>query len=292
MLNSLSLDSQTPRTALTPLPEKPVAVIEPGRSWSFVNLRDLWAYRELFYFLVWRDLKVRYKQTILGIVWVVLQPVLATIVFTVFLGLLARVPSSGAPYPVVVYTGLLPWTLFANAIFGGGNSLLANAHLITKVYFPRMLIPTAAIGARLVDFGIALVLLIPLMLYFKAGLTINALVLPFLIVLVTVFSCGVGLWLAALNVRYRDVGVVMPVMVQLWMFVSPVAYQAGLVPQKYRWLYFLNPMAGIIEGFRSSILGFDFNWPALVYATVVSLLIFVYAAYFFRRVERTFSDII
>jgi lipopolysaccharide transport system permease protein len=291
MLKSLSLDRETRPPALQPLADKPLTVIEPGKSWK-MNFRDLWRYRELFYFLIWRDIKVRYKQTALGIVWVVLQPALTTLVFTVFFGVLARVPSGGKPYPLLVYTGLLPWTFFSNAVAGGANSLVTNASLITKVYFPRMLIPVAAVGARLVDFAIALLFLIPLMIYFKVTATLNLLLLPFLILLLTWFSVGIIVWLSALNVRFRDVGIVIPMLVQLWMFVTPVAYSSDLIPRKWQWLYFLNPLAGIVENFRAAILGLDFHWTALAYSTIITLLIFVQAAYFFRRMERTFSDII
>jgi lipopolysaccharide transport system permease protein len=291
MLKSLSLDRETRPPALKPLADKPLTVIEPGKPWK-MNFRDLWRYRELFYFLIWRDIKVRYKQTALGIVWVVLQPALTTLVFTVFFGVLARVPSGGKPYPLLVYTGLLPWTFFSNAVAGGANSLVTNASLITKVYFPRMLIPVAAVGARLVDFAIALLFLIPLMIYFNVKPTLNLLMLPFLILLLTWFSVGIIVWLSALNVRFRDVGIVIPMLVQLWMFVTPVAYSSDLIPGKWQWLYFLNTLAGIVENFRAAILGLDFHWTALAYSTIITLLIFVQAAYFFRRMERTFSDII
>ena len=291
MLKSLSLDRETRPPALKPLADKPLTVIEPGKPWK-MNFPDLWRYRELFYFLIWRDIKVRYKQTALGIVWVVLQPALTTLVFTVFFGVLARVPSSGKPYPLLVYTGLLPWTFFSNAVGGGANSLVTNASLITKVYFPRMLIPVAAVGARLVDFAIALLFLIPLMIYFNVKPTLNLLMLPFLILLLTWFSVGIIVWLSALNVRFRDVGIVIPMLVQLWLFVTPVAYSSDLIPRKWQWLYFLNPLAGIVENFRAAILGSDFHWTALAYSTVITLFIFVQAAYFFRRMERTFSDII
>jgi lipopolysaccharide transport system permease protein len=291
MLKSLSLDRETRPPALKPLADKPLTVIEPGKPWK-MNFHDLWRYRELFYFLIWRDIKVRYKQTALGIVWVVLQPALTTLVFTVFFGVLARVPSGGKPYPLLAYTGLLPWTFFSNAVAGGANSLVTNASLITKVYFPRMLIPVAAVGARLVDFAIALLFLIPLMIYFNVKLALNLLMLPFLILLLTWFSVGIIVWLSALNVRFRDVGIVIPMLVQLWLFVTPVAYSSDLIPRKFHWLYFLNPLAGIVENFRAAILGLDFHWTALAYSTVISLFIFVQAAYFFRRMERTFSDII
>lgn len=277
---------------MRPLPEKPLVVIEPRKAWGSINLSDLWAYRDLFYFLIWRDLKVRYKQTVLGVVWVVIQPLVATLIFTIFLGVLARVPTDGAPYALLVYTGLLPWSFFSAALAGSSNSLVGNTHLITKVYFPRMIIPGAAIGARLLDFGIALIILAPLMFYYGVVPTKNLLALPLLIALITMFSWGVGMWSSALNVKYRDVGVILPVFTQLWMFVSPVAYPASLVPEKWRWLYYLNPMAGIVEGFRTAILGGSFKLVPLAYATVATVMIFVYSAYAFRRMERSFADII
>ena len=274
------------------MPDKPWVVLEPGNSWAAVNLRDLWTYRELFYFLIWRDVKVRYKQTILGVVWVVLQPFLATLIFTVFLGVLARIPSNGLPYALVVYTGLLAWTFFSTAITGSSNSIVGSAHLVTKVYFPRMIIPGAAIGGRLVDFAISLLMAVPLMIYFRIPPTRNLLMLPVLILLITLFTWGLGMWISATNVKYRDVGVILPVLTQLWMFVSPVAYPVSLVPANWRWLYFLNPVAGIIEGFRAAILGTGFTWAPLAYSGVFTLILFVYAAHVFRRMERSFADII
>lgn len=291
-LKGLPIETELAHQSRTSLPDKPLVVLEPDNSWVAVDLRDLWSYRELFYFLIWRDLKVRYKQTVLGVIWVIIQPLLATLVFTVFLGVLARVPSGGAPYVILVYTGLLPWTFFSTAISGSANSLVGNTHLITKVYFPRMIIPGAAIGARLVDFGIALFMLVPLMIYYRLTPTRNLLMLPVLIVLITMFSWGLGMWSSALNVKYRDVGVILPVITQLWMFVSPVAYPVSLVPTNWRWLYFLNPLAGIIEGFRSAILGAEFGWGPLAYSGVATLILFVYAAHVFRRMEKSFADII
>jgi lipopolysaccharide transport system permease protein len=292
MLKSLPLEVERPHQSLQFLPDEPLVVIEPSKSWVAINLRDLWAYRELFYFLIWRDLKVRYKQTVLGVIWVVIQPLLTTIIFTIFLGMLARVPSDGTSYALFVYTGLLPWTFFSTALAGSSNSLVGNTHLITKVYFPRMIIPGAAIGGRLLDFGIALAMLAPLMMYFRVPPTGKLFVLPLLVALITLLSWGVGMWASALNVKYRDVGTVLPVFTQLWMFVSPVAYPVSLVPEQWRWLFFLNPLAGIIEGFRAAILGTPFRMGPLAYSTGATLIIFVYSAYAFRRMERSFADII
>jgi lipopolysaccharide transport system permease protein len=274
------------------LPNKPLVVIEPRKAWAPLNLRDLWTYRELFYFLIWRDVKVRYKQTILGVLWVVIQPLMATLIFTIFLGVLARIPSGDVPYPLLVFTGLLPWTFFSAAVTGSGNSLVSNAHLITKVYFPRMIIPGAAIGGRLLDFAVSLTILAALMVYYGVAPTKNILLLPVMVALITIFSWGFGMWASAANVKYRDIGVVLPVFIQLWMFVSPVAYPVSLIPPDWRWLYFLNPIAGIVEGFRSSILGTPFNWGPLIYAAIVAVILFFHSAYAFKKMERSFADII
>ncbi len=274
------------------LPEEPLIIIEPSRSWRTINLRDLWTYRELLYFLIWRDLKVRYKQTLLGVAWVVMQPLLTTIIFTVFLGMLARVPSDLIPYPLFIYAGLLPWTFFSNSVLNSSNSLVGNAHLITKVYFPRIIIPAAAIGARLVDFGIAFIVLAGLMLYYGVAVTWSILMLPVLVVLVTLFSLGFGLWVSALNVKYRDIGIALPVLIQLWTFVSPVVYPSSLVPIKWQWFYALNPLAGIIEGFRASLFNREFSWFALAISAIVTLVLLIYSVYAFQRTEKTFADLV
>ena len=274
------------------LPEKPVVIIEPSRAGGGLGLRDLWAYRELLFFLAWRDLKVRYKQTVLGVIWAVMQPLLMTVIFTVFIGILVRVPTGGHPYALLVYIGLLPWTFFSAAVLQSGTSIVSNAHLITKVYFPRLIIPAAAVAARLVDFCISFVILAGLMVYYRTGVTGNVAMLPVLVGLVALLALGVGMLVSALNVKYRDVGVMLPVLVQLWMFASPVIYPLSIVPEKWRVLYSLNPMVGIITGFRSAILGDAFNWPALAISAAATLVLLVYSAYLFRRVERGFADII
>ena len=286
------METQTAHRSQILLPKKPLVVIEPGKAWSAINLRDLWAYRELFYFLMWRDVKVRYKQTALGVIWILAQPLLITLVFTVFLGILARVPSDNIPYALFFFTGFLPWTFFSSAIIGSGNSLVASAHLITKVYFPRIIIPGAFIGGRLLDFAISLVILMFMMVYYRVWPTPKFVLLLPLIVLLTMFSWAFGMWISALNVRYRDVGLILPVVVQIWMFVSPVAYPVSLVPARWRWLYLANPIAGIIEGFRGAILGSNINWSALAYCVGLTVVFFGYSAYSFRRMERTFADII
>jgi lipopolysaccharide transport system permease protein len=272
--------------------DEPVVVIEPTRSWVAIDLRDLWAYRELLYFLMWRDVKVRYKQTTLGIVWVVLQPLLSTLIFTIFLGKLARVPSDGIPYPLFVYAAMLPWTFLSSAITSCSTSLVGNANLITKIYFPRLLMPAAAVAARTVDFAIAFIILIGLMIYYGAVITKTLLLLPLLVVLVLALALGFGNWVAGLNVKYRDVGVMLPVGLQLWMFASPIVYPSSLVPAKYQWLYHLNPLAGILEGFRASLFGREINWRALAFSTVFVFALLVYSAYAFRRMEKSFADVV
>jgi len=280
------------------IPDKPLVVIKASRSWTAVGWIDLWHYRELLYFLAWRDVKVRYKQTLLGVVWVVMQPLLMTLIFTVFLGMLARVPAGGRPYPLVVYTGLLPWTFFSSAILGCTYSLVGNANLITKVYFPRVLIPAASILARLLDFGISFVLLAGLMLYYRfirhypLQFTWQLAVLPILVVLVILFALGLGMIVSALNVKYRDIGVVLPVIVQLWMFTSPVVYPLEVVPERWRTLYFLNPLAGLIEGFRRTLLGGELNRFSLAVSTVATVIFLASATFIFRRTEKSFADVI
>jgi homopolymeric O-antigen transport system permease protein len=274
------------------LPDEPVVTIQPNKAWSVVELRDLWAFRELLYFLTWRDVKVRYKQTGLGIAWAILQPLLTMLIFTLFFGRLAGVPSDNIPYPIFAYAGLLPWTFFANAISNSGNSLVGSANLITKVYFPRMIIPGSAVAAGLVDFVIAFVILVLLMLYYGVTVTWGVLLFPVLVLLTTLLALGMGLWLSALNVKYRDVRFALPFLIQLWMFLSPVIYPASFLPLKLRWLLSLNPMTGIIEGYRSSLFGRPFNWTALTLSAAVTLGLLIYSSYAFRRMERTFADII
>lgn len=274
------------------LPDEPLVVIQPNKAWSAVELRDLWAFRELLYFLTWRDVKVRYKQTGLGIAWAILQPVLTMLIFTIFFGRLAGVPSDNIPYPIFAYAGLLPWTFFANAISNSGNSLVGSANLITKVYFPRIIIPGAAVAAGLVDFAIALVILIVLMVFYGIGLTWNILMFPVAVGLTTLLALGVGMWLSALNVKYRDIKFALPFLIQLWMFVSPVIYPSSFLPEKFRWLLSLNPLTGIIETYRSSLFGRPFNWTALAISTAVTLAALIYSSYTFRRMEKSFADIV
>lgn len=273
--------------------QHPVTLIRPSRGWRVIDLGELWSYRELIYFLAWRDVKVRYRQTALGIIWALLQPLAAMVIFTVFLGQLAKVPSDGVPYALFAYTGLLPWTYFAAATVGASNSLVANANLISKMYFPRLVIPVGTVVAGLVDLAIGGTLLVVFLPMF--GVVPSArlvLVVPF-VALAFVTALAIAIWLSALDVQYRDVRYAIPVLVQLWLFATPVVYPASLVPERYRALLGLNPMAGVIEGFRWSILGTG-EFPAGLLAVSVTVVaaIFVTGLLYFRRMERGFADVI
>lgn len=274
------------------LPEKPLVVIEPSRGWIPINLRDLWHYRDLFYILAMRDVKVRYKQTALGAAWAVLQPLLTMVIFTVLFGRLAGMPSDGFPYPIFAFAGLLPWTFFSNALTSSGNSLVGNSNLITKVYFPRMIIPAASVASGLIDFLVAFGFLIVLLFYYGVGLTLNFLVLPVLIILTSLLALGLGMWMSALNVKYRDIRYALPFLVQLGLFATPIIYPASRVPDKWRLLLWLNPLAGQIEAYRSAFLGKPFEWTGLAISAVLTFAILIYSAYAFRRMERSFADVI
>jgi len=273
--------------------EPPVIVIRPSRGWVSLRLRDLWEYRELLYFLVWRDVKVRYKQTVLGAAWAILQPFLTMVVFSIFFGRLAGVPSDGIPYPVFAYTALLPWQLFAHALTESGNSLVANQQLITKVYFPRLVIPISAVLAGLVDFSIAFVVLLGMMLYYGIVPTTATLTLPLFLLLAIATALAVGLWLSALNVQYRDVRYTIPFLTQFWLFATPIAYSSSLVPERWRALYGLNPMAGVVEGFRWALLGKSGGvGPLVIVSALVVSVLLVGGLVYFRRMEKTFADIV
>ncbi len=272
--------------------EEPLFTIRPGNRWVALNLGDLWAYRELLYFLTWRDVKVRYKQTVLGASWAVIQPLFSMLVFTLFFGKLARVPSDGIAYPLFAYAGLLPWTYFSNAITSSGNSLVGSSNLITKVYFPRMIIPGAAVAAGLVDFAIAFALLAGMMIYYGIAVTRSIVMLPALVVLTSLLALGVGMWTSAMTVKYRDVRYALPFLIQLWMFATPIIYPSSIVPEKWRWALALNPLAGIIEGYRASLFGREFDWVALGLSSIITLALLVYSAYMFRRMEKSFADVV
>src|SRR5205807_52072 len=259
---------------------------------SEFGISEVWRYRELLYFLAWRDVKIRYKQTLLGAAWAIIQPLFAMLLFTFFFGRLAHLPSDNIPYPLFAYAGLLPWTFFANAVTNSSNSLIGSANLVTKVYFPRMIIPAAPVLAGLIDLGIGFVLLVPLFIYYRVSIGWHLLFLPVLILLVTLIAFGVGMWMAAINVKYRDVRYALPFLVQLWLFASPVIYPLSLMPPKWRWLLMLNPLTGIVEGMRASLFGRPFDWPAIGVSFAVSILIAGFAAVFFRSVEDSFADII
>ena len=280
------------------LPAEPLVVVEPAQSWEALSFSELWAHRELFYFLVWRDLKVRYKQTIIGFLWVILQPVLITIVFSIFLGFLVRVPSGGIPYPLMVFSGMLPWTFFASSLAGAASSLIGNSALITKVYFPRVLVPAANILGRLVDFSISSFILAVLILYFTFvrdypfQITKNMLALPVIFLLLVLLTLALGILVSCLNVKYRDIGLALPVLIQLWMFVSPVVYSESLVPEKWRAIYSLNPLASIIQGFRASLFGIEMPWMGLATTSAFTVGLLILAALAFRHTEKTFADVV
>ncbi|HEY0036201.1 MAG TPA: ABC transporter permease [Longimicrobium sp.] len=268
-------------------------VIEPSGRLPRIHIRELWAYRGLFFFLVWRDIKVRYAQTVLGAAWAILQPVMTTLVFTVVFGMLASIPSDGAPYAVFALAGLVPWTYFATALSGSSNSLVSNTTLITKVYFPRLVIPLTPVLAGLVDFAVAFVVLLLVMLGFGVVPSASALVLvPLLVVAMMLTAAGVGCWLSALNIQYRDVKHVVPFLVQVWMYASPVVYPASLVPERYRTLYALNPMVGVIEGFRAVLLGTgEFPFESIAISLGAGLVLLGTGALYFRKTERVFADV-
>jgi len=272
--------------------ELPHMRIEPKRGWVSVDLKDLWEYRELLFFLAWRDVKVRYKQTALGAAWAVIQPLFTMLLFTLFFGRLAKVPSDGIPYPLFSYTALLPWQLFAYALTESSNSVIANERLITKVYFPRLIVPLASILAGLVDFAIAFVLVLGMMVWYHAVPTWAILTLPFFVLFTIVTALAVGLWLSALNVQYRDVRYTLTFIVQFWLIASPVAYSATLVPAKWRAFYGLNPMAGVIEGFRWALLGSGDPGPTIAISAAMAVVLLVSGAFYFRRMEQAFADII
>jgi lipopolysaccharide transport system permease protein len=271
----------------------PVLVIQPSRAWFHLDLAALWEYRELLYFLVWRDLKVRYRQTAIGVTWAILQPLMTMVIFTVIFGYFAKIPSDGFPYPIFAYTALLPWTYFAGALNRSSSSVVSEAHLISKVYFPRVVLPLAGTVSGIIDFAVAFVLLLAMMIWYGIMPAWRLLALPLFLLLALATALAVGLWCSALNVRYRDVGYIIPFLIQSWMYASPVAYPVSLVPESWRFVYSLNPMVGVIEGFRWTLLGkhgLDFGMMAAnVVVVAVSLL---GGLVFFRRMERTFVDVV
>jgi lipopolysaccharide transport system permease protein len=270
-----------------------ITVIQPSKGWVSLKLGELWEYRELLYFLTWRDVKVRYKQTALGAAWAIIQPLFTMLVFSLFFGRLAKVPSDGIPYPIFSFAALVPWTFFANGLTQSSNSLVSSSNLITKVYFPRLVIPISAVISGVVDFALAFVVLIVMMAYYHVAPTWNAFLLPVFLLLAFITSLGVGLWLSALNVEYRDVRYVLPFVVQFWMFATPIAYPSTLLHEPWRTIYGVNPMVGVIEGFRWALLGTHTTPGPMVGVSIfASLVILVGGAFYFRRMEKTFADVV
>lgn len=268
-------------------------IIEPSKPWVPLKLRDLWEYRELLYFLTWRDVKVRYKQTLLGAAWAILQPLLTMLIFTLLFGRLAGIKSGGIPYPIFAYGGLLIWTFFANSVTNSGNSLVGSSNLITKIYFPRMIIPAAAVAASVVDLCLAFLVQIALMAYYRVHLTWAITMVPVLVILCTLLALGVGMWLSALNVKYRDIRYAIPFLIQLWMFASAVIYPLNMLPPKWQTILMFNPVAGIVENFRVALFAHQaFDWKSLGVSAAETALILIYSAFSFRRMERHFADIV
>lgn len=283
------------QTTLTQKFREEVLILRPSRGWGALNLRDLWIYRELIYFLTWRDVKVRYKQTVLGAAWAVLQPFLSMVVFSIFFGGLLNISSGEVPYPIFSYTALLPWGVFSKALADAGRSLVVNRNMITKIYFPRLVIPLSSVLAGVVDFLIAFVVLLGMMWYFQIMPTKVIWTLPFFFLLAMITALGVGLWLSALNVIYRDVGYILPFLTQLWFFSSPIVYSSTEIPEKWQLLYALNPIVGVVEGFRWALLGSGAApapGPLVAASTGVAVFILVTGLFYFRRMERTFADMV
>jgi lipopolysaccharide transport system permease protein len=278
-----------------------IIYIRPPQGWMGLNLKDLWLYRELIYFLIWRDVKVRYKQTVLGASWAIIQPLMTMVVFTVLFGRVAKVPTDGIPYPIFSYTALLPWGLFTKALSDAGRSLIQNRSMITKVYFPRLVIPISSVVSGIVDFGLAFTIFIGMLIYYNSDLGGNynitpnyaVVTLPLFILLAMITSLGVGLWLSALNVIYRDVNYMLPFITQIWLFITPVAYPASMIPEKWQLVYALNPMTGVVEGFRWALLGMEpAPGPMVAVSTVIAVIVLITGLFYFRRMERTFADMV
>jgi homopolymeric O-antigen transport system permease protein len=271
---------------------QPWLIIEARRGWAPLDWRGLWSHRDLLLLLAWRDIKVRYQQTLLGAAWAILQPLLATIMFTLLFGKLARIPSEGEPYSIFVLAGLLPWNLFNSAVAASSSSLVGNSNLITKVYFPRLIIPSAALGAPLLDFLIATLMLFALMPFYSLGFSPRLLMLPLLLLLTVLVSLGAGLLSAALNVKYRDVRHALPFLLQLWMYATPIIYPLGLAPARWRWIFELNPLSGIVEGMRDAVFDRSFDWTAMGFSIVLGAALLMLGAQVFQRMEAEFADVI
>lgn len=270
----------------------PVTIIEPRRGWRAVDFGELWQYRELLFVLVWRDVKVRYKQTVLGTIWAILPPVFTMVIFSVVLGKLANLSFEAGPYPIVLFAGMLPWTLFSTSVAKAGDSLVSQSHLLTKIYFPRLLVPTASIGSTLVDFLLSCGVYVCLMLYFNHLPGVSVALLPFLVGLTAMMALGIGYILSSLAISYRDFRFIIPFMLQAWFFLSPVIFPVSLIPQDYRWvLPLINPMTGVITAFRYALLGAPMEWWWLGVSVIFAIVVFIFGIYNFRRVERRFADI-
>jgi lipopolysaccharide transport system permease protein len=265
----------------------------PSRGWAWPKFRELWEYRELLFFFVWRDIKVRYKQTVLGATWAIIQPFFTMVIFSLFFGRLADVPSDGLPYPIFSYAALVPWTFFATALTQASNSLVLSANMVKKIYFPRLTLPIATVLAGIVDFVLAFLVLIGMMVFYRLTPTVNVIWLPFFLLLALITSLGVSLWLSAMNVQFRDVHYTIPFLTQAWLFITPIAYPSSLLSEPWRTLYGLNPMAGVVEGFRWALLGTDTPpGPMTLVSALVALALFIGGAFYFRRMEQGFADVL
>jgi lipopolysaccharide transport system permease protein len=273
--------------------QSPVVVVKPSKGWISLNLAELWEYRELLYFLTWRDIKIKYKQTVLGAAWAIIQPFFTMVVFSLFFGKLAKIPSDGIPYPIFAYSALVPWTFFASGLNNSSNSLVGSANLIRKVYFPRLVVPISSIISSAVDFVLAFTVLLGMMMFYGIFPTANIVWLPFLLLLAFITALGVGLWMSALNVQYRDVRYTLPFLTQFWLFASPIAYPSSLLSEPWRTLYGINPMVGVVEGFRWALLGTDTApGPIVIVSSVVALMLLIGGVFYFRRMEKTFADVV
>jgi lipopolysaccharide transport system permease protein len=275
------------------MPENLITIIRPSKGWVSLKLQELWEYRELLYFLVWRDVKVRYKQTVLGAAWAIIQPFFTMVVFSLFFGKLAKMPSDGIPYPLFSFAALVPWAFFANGLSQASNSVVGSAHLITKVYFPRLVVPISGVVSGIVDFALAFVVLLGMILFYGMVPTLNILWLPFLLLLALVTALGVGMWFSALNVQFRDVRYILPFLTQFWMFATPIVYPSSLLPEPWRTVYGLNPMVGVVEGFRWALLGTQTApGPIIIVSSLASIVILIGGAFYFKRMEKTFADLV
>ena len=280
-------------TTLTIPSDLPRTRREASGGWAWPKFRELWEYRELLFFFAWRDIKVRYRQTVMGALWAIIQPFFTMVIFSLFFGRLANVPSDGLPYPIFSFTALVPWTFFANALAQASNSLVINANMVKKIYFPRLALPIATVLAGVVDFVLAFIVLLGIMLYYGFVPTVNIIWLPLFTLLALVTSLGVSLWLAAMNVQFRDVHYTIPFLTQAWLFVTPIAYPSSLLSEPWRTVYGLNPMAGVVEGFRWALLGTD-TAPGrmILVSALVAIILFVSGAFYFRRMEQSFADVL